>query len=543
MSKRRSKLDPAASRYLRSIQRSAGEPLIKARLAGALHGVILVLSLLALSAWLVESINLGHIYWPGLGWVISAFALRALLGYLSNQFAQSAGQLAEQAARQRLAVNWMASEDGRAASNAERANLMVEPVAQLYAYFARYLPQLSHVIVVPLTVLAVVFYLDWIAALFLLFAAPIIPIFMALVGMGAERLNMKHIQTTQRLAGLFVDRVRGLTNLQLFGATDSAIKDISHAGETMRSANMATLKIAFLSSAVLEFFAAVAIAAVAIYVGFSLLGFFNIGPAAEMTFFAGLTILLLAPEFFQPLRTLSAYYHDRAAALAAAQLLAMEDMRAGDTVNSPVASAEHSLELVEVSYSYIAGRPVIDNFSAAIAPGSVVLLNGPSGTGKSTFLKLLSGQIRLQAGDICYPPGSHIAYMAQQPYISSGTLADNLTMIKTDATAAQMQQALKSASLELPLDTAVLEQGQGLSGGEQRRLALARMHLNPAPLMLFDEPTASLDEKVAADVRASIQSLLNNQRILIIASHDPVFADFATHCITTFNSGPESNLG
>ncbi len=163
------------------------------------------------------------------------------------------------------------------------------------------------------------FWLDWLAGIFLVLSAPLIPLFMALVGMGAEKLNQQHFETVSRLSGQFLDKVRGLTTLQLFGQTEAASRTLEARSDQYRKITMKTLKVAFLSSAVLEFFASVAIAVLAIYIGFGLLGYIEFGPSDELTLFSGLLILLLAPpEFFQPLRTLSQHYHDRAAALGGA---------------------------------------------------------------------------------------------------------------------------------------------------------------------------------------------------------------------------------
>ncbi|MCL5049575.1 MAG: thiol reductant ABC exporter subunit CydD [Firmicutes bacterium] len=526
-----------AKQYLAALTQQLRGLLRQARFAGALHGALQVASIIALAVWVSLSVEHAEIQWVWLPVIVILLGLRWLAANWASATAHKLGSAAQQAARAQLLKRWAEVDPVRPQVSTERANLMVEPSEQLFGYFARFLPQLSHALVIPLLILVVVAWLDWIAALFLLFAAPIIPIFMALVGMGAARLNERHIHTTQRLAGLFVDRVRYLTNLKLFGAETRALSDIEEAGDVMRRSNMATLKIAFLSSAVLEFFAAVAIAAVAIYVGFSLLGYFTFGPAASMNFVSGLTILLLAPEFFQPLRNLSAHYHDRAAALAAAGLLQVEQqaLKAG-----PEAKVKHDadrgLHLTQLSFGY-RQKPVIADFSWQLQGGQIGVLNGPSGSGKTTLLKLLTGQLLPQHGCISIPNSSHIAYMAQEPYVLAGSIADNLRLVRQDASNQTLQQALSSAGLDKPLDTMIGEQGQGLSGGELRRLALARMVLHPSPLMIFDEPTAGLDAATSQTVLRAINELRAPGRVIVICSHDPAVWQLADSLVSTLK-GP-----
>lgn len=518
--------------YLKALQAKVRGSLYLTRLVAALHSMALVGSVVLLAYWISASIQAGVVQWTPLLWVVLAIALRAGLNISSANLAQRVGEKAETEAREALAQCWCQADSGAATSTTERATLMVEPIEHLYGYYARFLPQLSSAFITPSLIVFVVFFLDWIAALFLLAAAPIIPLFMVLVGIGAARLNQQHLATTQRIAGLFVDRVRHLTNLQLFKATQMATHDIAQASDEMLKANMATLRIAFLSSAVLEFFAAIAIAAVAIYVGFSLLGFYDWGPALQMDLFTGLTVLLLAPEFFQPLRNLSAHYHDRAAALAAAGLLATEEaaQQASPTTTDTLAQ-DSGLTMTKLTFAYPDSSPVLTQFNLVLQPGQVAVLHGPSGCGKSTLLKILSGQLIAQEGTIHWPAAQHIAYMAQQPYLQAGTIASNLHLIRPQASATQIESALEQAQLSLAPDYRLLEHGQGLSGGEQRRLALAKMFLHPSPLMLFDEPTAGLDAATADTVIQAIERLNDGTRILVIASHEPKVQALADVCI------------
>ncbi|MCP1360618.1 ABC transporter transmembrane domain-containing protein, partial [Halomonas sp. BBD45] len=293
---------------------------------GVVVGCLTIVQM-GLLAWIVSRLTIEGIPADELIWPFMGLALVVVLRALAQWGQESAGNEAGVRVRSRLRaelLDHLAALGPQRLSDQHSAGLggqVVEQVEALDGYFSRFLPQLRLAVVLPLIILCVVLWLDWLAALFLLLAAPLIPLFMALVGMGAERLNREQFLAVTRLAGHFLDRVRGVTTLQLFNRTERSVDEVFTAADDYRQRSMRTLRIAFLSSAVLEFFASVAIAVVAIYIGFGLLGYISFGPADELTLFSGLFVLLLAPEFFQPLRTLSQHYHDRAAALGAADAL------------------------------------------------------------------------------------------------------------------------------------------------------------------------------------------------------------------------------
>ncbi|WP_016854736.1 thiol reductant ABC exporter subunit CydD [Halomonas smyrnensis] len=412
------------------------------------------------------------------------------------------------------------------ASLAQRA---VDQVEALDGYVARFLPQRYLAVLLPLVILAVVAWLDWLAAVFLLLAAPLIPLFMALVGMGAERLNEEQFDAVARLSRHFIDRVRGITTLQLFGRTAAATEEVHAAADDYRRRALRPLRLAFLSSAVLEFFAAVSIAVVAIYVGFGLLGYISYGPADQLTLFSGLLALLLAPEFFQPLRSLAQHYHDRASALGAAEgmvaLLDETPRRSGLAPPAPhAAGAVAELEAVTVSHPE-RGR-VLGPMDLTLAPGEVLAISGPSGVGKSTLLQLLAGFVDPDSGHRRLRTRLEVAWMDQRPLLIHGRLADNLRLAAPAADDAALHRALVAAGLGelvagLPdgLDTRLGERGVGLSGGQAQRLALARVFLSEARLVLLDEPTESLDAESEAVVIEALMALAAEGRSLVIASH------------------------
>lgn len=429
------------------------------------------------------------------------------------------------------------------------AGQVLSNIEALQDYYARFMPQLYLAAAVPLAILIVVFTLDWLAALFLLAAAPLIPAFMAVIGMGAERLNREQYAELTRLAGCFLDRIRGLTTLRLFGHAGHSTQEVVAASERYRHRSMRTLRVAFLSSAVLEFFSAVAIAVVAIYIGFGLLGFIEFGPAPELSLFTGLFILLLAPEFFQPMRSLSQHYHDRAAALGAARdLLSIIELpapRPAVTSLKPalVPGAGARVEMDSVAVHYPERGRVLGPVSLTVLPGEFVAVSGPSGAGKTTLLHLLAGFRQPDAGRVRIddlPPTGRggIAWVDQRPFLIQGTIADNLRLAAPQATTAQLLDAVHRAGLhecltQFPdgLETLLSEQGAGLSGGQAQRVAVARIFLSPAPLVLLDEPTASLDEYSEQRVLASLKSLANDHRTIVAATHHPAVMAMADRVV------------
>jgi len=418
---------------------------------------------------------------------------------------------------------------------------MLEQVEALEGYYARFHPQMIIALGVPLLILVTVFPMDWLAALLLLFSAPLIPLFMALVGFGAEQLQQKQLVALGRLSGWMLDRITGLTTLRLFGHTRHDQDRLREASDDFRARTMKVLRVGFLSSAVLEFFASVAIAMLAIYIGLGLLGYITYGPSAELTLFTGLFILLLAPEFFQPLRTLATHYHDRAGAIGAAgELMALLETPPVRPVNGkqrPVMDGPPSLQLEKVTVELPGGIRPLRELSLSVAPGERVVIAGPSGCGKSTLIHLLlglvagEGQIHLNGHPLReLDPDwlrEHVAWVGQRAQLFHGTLADNIALGYPGAPRDQVEAAARRARVTafsdlLPsgLDTRVGERGEGLSGGEAQRVALARALLRSTPLLLLDEPTAHLDPENEQALLATLAEVARG-RTVIMTTHRP----------------------
>ncbi|WP_026340842.1 thiol reductant ABC exporter subunit CydD [Thioalkalivibrio sp. ALJT] len=425
----------------------------------------------------------------------------------------------------------------------------------LTGYYVRYLPALQAVILIPVAILITVFWLDWLAGLLLLFAAPLIPAFMAIVGMGAEQIHRQQQAEQDRLAGHFLDRIRALDWLRRARAIEATQSEVVERSHHQRRLTMRTLRVAFLSSAVMEFFSAVAIGMVAIYIGFALFGALDYGPALELTLFTGLFILLLAPEYFLPLRQFAQSYHDRAGALAAAEALVpltapAEPLAAGadpaaaappapapapapvvdQATNDPAARSGPLLELEAVSLRYPGqDAPALPRTTLTIQPGESIAITGPSGAGKSTLLALCAGFLQPDTGRVQrHGDAQSFVWIGQQAHLFHGTLRENLQLARRETIPdAEMASALAQAGLplqaaELPdgLETAISEQRRGLSGGQAQRVAIARGLLSGYRLWLLDEPTSALDAETEQALLDTLFDLAREHALtLVVATH------------------------
>lgn len=419
---------------------------------------------------------------------------------------------------------------------------LLEQVEALDGYYARYRPQQWFAVLMPLMIAAAVLPSSWVAALILLLTAPLIPVFMIMVGWGARQRQTEQLQALQRMSGHFLDLIRGLPTLRLLDAHLRLGDEVARVGDEFRRRTMRVLRLAFLSGAVLEFFASVAIAMSAVYFGMTLLGYLDFGLYGEtLDLELALFVLLLAPEFYQPLRDLGSHYHARAEAQAAAgalqTILAAESLQpAGGTLR--IGTAAPALALERVGFAHRDGEAVLTECSLLVRAGEAVAIQGPSGGGKTTLLRLLLGQLRAQTGCVRIdnePIESldleawreRVAWMSQHPRLMADTLAANLRIARTDAVDGDLFEALRFAGLEawfstLPdgLDTRLGEGGRLLSGGQLRRLALARVRLRRSDVLLLDEPTASLDAETEDGVIDRIAELRRG-KTLILLTHRP----------------------
>ncbi|VXB68319.1 conserved membrane hypothetical protein [Luteimonas sp. 9C] len=406
-------------------------------------------------------------------------------------------------------------------------------------YYSGYLVARTDIMWVPGAILVAVFAADWIVGLVLLLTAPLAPVFMMLIGKGAETAGRRQLAALARAGAHFTDRLRGLDLIRVYGRGDAERAQVGEATETIRVRSMRVLRIAFLSSAVLEFFASVSVALVAVYFGFTYLGMLDLR-GVPLPLSTGLFCLLLAPEFYAPMRRLAAHYHDRANALAAAAEIeaacdGLPDLatdarcpaRAGGTRRRP--GSVQAPVAVHISNATLrhpgAGTPALCGISLQVPAGARLALVGPSGSGKSTLLDAIAGWLTPEAGRIDIAPGTRIALAGQRPWLFHGSIADNLRIGAPDASDAEVAEAARVAQVtrfvsQLPdgMDTVIGERGFGLSGGEARRVALARALLLRPQVLLLDEPTAFLDPDTEADLLAALAAV-SGVCTVIIATH------------------------
>lgn len=534
--------------WLRQLASDERNTLLVTRLAGIAQ-TLAIMGQLGLMAWLINAVivnqrPLAELF-PSFILLFVLVAARSGLEVLQDLSGQTAANRIRLKVRQQL-LQQLALLGPVHLTNESAAGISsqwLEQVDALQNYFARYLPQMTLSVVSPLLILILTFYLDWVAGTFLLISAPLIPLFMALVGMGAERLNQQHFVLLKRVSSQFLDKVRGLTSLQLFGLSQTATQQVAEAANEYRRINMRTLKLAFLSSAVLEFFSSVAIAAVAMYIGFGLLGYLTWGPAPQLTLFSGLLILLMAPEYFQPLRVLAQFYHDRAAALGAADslvdLLETQPPTSShsNTSDQPAAprtppNNNYVIEAQDLTLSYPGRGQALAPTSFRLNKGELLLITGRTGSGKSSLLHLIAGFMQPTSGKLWVKgktPGSDaLIWMHQQAFIINASWAENLRLAAPNASEEAMLQAIAAVGLapllvqqKEGLNTLLLERGKSLSGGQAQRLALVRALLTPSKLVLLDEPTASLDARSRQQIYATLEQLKAQGCTLIIASHEP----------------------
>jgi ATP-binding cassette subfamily C protein CydD len=413
------------------------------------------------------------------------------------------------------------------------AELPSAHVDALDGYVGGFLLARMEVTWVPLVLLVAVFWVDPVVGGILLLTLPLIPVFMALVGWGAQAASERQLDALTRMGAHFADRLRGLGLIRLYGRAQSELEGVRAAADAVREGSLKVLRIAFLSSAVLEFFASMGVAMVALYLGLTYLGMLNIR-SAPLDLASGLFCLLLAPEVYAPLRRLAAHYHDRANALAAITQIdaALDPAEQPPREVAPRADAAGTLpphvcvQVRDLSLRHAgAPRPVLEHLSFDLRRGQHIALAGPSGSGKSTLLEALGGWLPPDAGQLLRSQHLRIGYAAQRPHLFCGSIADNLRIAAPQASDAQLLAAAEAAQVmdfvrQLPqgLDTRIGEGGFGLSGGQARRVALARVLLQDPQLLLLDEPTAFLDAQTEARLLEALLQFARD-RTLVIATH------------------------
>ncbi|MEO6103176.1 MAG: thiol reductant ABC exporter subunit CydD [Pseudoxanthomonas sp.] len=535
---------------MRRLDALAGDSRHRLRLASACTVVAgwLLIPQAAAIAWAIQQVLVEKAapqrVATALGVLLLVGLMRAALAWASRAQADAAVVAITLGLRRTLARRLFA--EGPLWLRGQRSGALAERMGThadaMEGYFGGYGLARAEVAAVPLAILIAVFCVDRVVGTVMLLTLPLIPVFMMLVGWGAEAASRRQLQALARMGGHFADRLHGLGVIRLYGRADAELASLHAAAEGVRERSLKVLRIAFLSSATLEFFASLSVAMVAVYLGLSYLGMLDLR-GSPLTLGMGVFCLLLAPEYYAPLRRLATHYHDRANALAAVEEI--ESVLAGAGLARDAPESDHAraqASRAKPAPMIIAGaesiradalclrplnanRQVLSDLSFELAAGERLAIAGPSGCGKSTLLDALAGWLPAEAGSLSVPPGVRIGYAPQRPFLFQGSIADNLRMAWPNASdhalhaAAQAAQVMRFAD-KLPggLDTQIGERGFGLSGGEARRIALARVFLRDPQLLLLDEPTAFLDADTEAALLEAI-AVFARGRTLVMATH------------------------
>ena len=480
--------------------------------------------------------------WPFFIAMAAVILLRAAMGWAREVSGFNAGSRIRQEIRLELLrhiVSLGPTFTGNQSTGA-LASTVMEQVEGLHDFYAFYLPQLALAVMIPAAIVAFVFPHSWAAGGILLATAPLIPLFMILVGMGAESISQKHFQALARMSAYFLDILQGLTTLKLFNRSKDEAKTIASVSDIYRKRTMKVLRVAFLSSAVLEFFSSISIALVAVYLAMNYLGYVSFGDYGKpLNLASGLFILLLAPDFYLPLRELGSHYHARAEAVGAAEeilkVLAVEHPQTIKGSITRIKTDSINIKFKEVSLAFDKGRrPALRGINFDLKSGEQVVMVGGSGAGKTTTLNLLLGFLQPDRGSIIVNDRQlsdlsldswreQIAWIGQRPILFHGTIRENILLGRPQATDDQIALAADNARVlhfaaHLPdgLETMVGERGFAISRGQAQRVALARAFLKDAPLLLLDEPTAGLDAENESLVMEALSELGRGRTVLML---------------------------
>lgn len=466
-----------------------------------------------------------------------AILLRAVLAWAQEVSARAGALRVRTAVRQRLFTR--ITRLGPAYTASERTGELVtsatDGVERLEGYAGRYLPHVPLSVAAPLLIAAYIFPIDWSSSLLLLVTAPVIPVMMAIVGSYSEEHMYKQWDSLSRTGAYFLDVVQGLTTLKVLNRSRAERGRVSEVSEEFRSRTMRVLRYAFLSGLVLEFMTAVAIGVVAVVLGVRLI-------SGSVAFEDALLVLILAPEFYKPLRELGSRRHDSMEGEAAAARI-LRILHTPLPAEEPSSAADPGrvtrppdISVSGLGYTYPEGdAPALSGVDLEIPAGGVTAIAGPSGAGKSTLASLLlrfadpqEGTIHAGGVPVTGMPAetwrSSVAYVGQRPHLFYGSLLDNLRLARPDAVMKDVEEAVRMSGLtelveRLPegYDTQLGERGARLSGGEAQRVAVARAFLKDAPVLILDEPTSQLDPEAERLVRDSLFRLMRGRTVLLIA--------------------------
>ncbi len=411
-------------------------------------------------------------------------------------------------------------------------NTITEGVDKLDAYFRSYLPQVFLSALIPIIILFFVFPRDWISGVVFFITAPVIPLFMILIGEKAASLSKRQWKTLTFLSSHFFDVIQGLTTLKLFGQSKNQIKKISEISDEFRKTTLGVLKVAFLSALVLELLSTISIAIISVEIGLRLL-------YGKIAFVDAFFVLLLAPEFYLPLRILGSSFHAGIDGVTASKsifsILDKKDIAEANNNTAVDSSQGITINFADVSFDYGKDSKALKRINFTIDMKEKIALVGKSGAGKTTFVNLLmkfmepsEGKIFVNGIDLKLISRTvwleNIALLSQSPYLFSASVKENIKLGRKNASDEEIISAAKFAgihkfivSLPQGYDTNIAEEGASLSGGEVQRIALARAILKDAPILILDEPTANLDPEIEEEIKERINKCTENKPVIIIA--------------------------
>lgn len=461
--------------------------------------------------------------------------LRAIFSWLEHSQANKTASYIKQELREQLVdkIVRLGPVFTRSEESGEISNTLTAGIDSLDAYFSQYLPQLLISVLVPLTILVFVFPIDLLSGIVFLITAPLIPLFMFLIGNSADKLSKKQWKKMSRMSAFFLDVFQGLLTLKILGRSKDYLHKILEVSEDFRRSTMKVLRIAFLSAMVLELVAALSTAIIAVEIGLRLL-------YAKMTFREAIFILILAPEFYQTLRQLGTRFHAGMEGTAAAErifkLLHLSETNEESAILRQEKVSSNLIIFRNVTYTYPGAiHRALDRVNIVIEPDKKIAFVGPKGAGKSTLTYLLLKFMVPDSGEILIsdiPLNSiepefwraQLSWVSQDPFLFHRTVMDNIKIARPLATDEQVYIAAQKAhihdyitSLNNGYDTLLGERGIRFSGGEAQRITLARAFLKDAAILILDEPTANLDPEIEHKITEAIDELSRNRMVITIA--------------------------